>query len=93
MKSCLNFCFNCGRIFHDKMPCSGSSGARQEVTRSLKPWGVWLRAEDDRYPSRSYSPGGWRSGWKPETRLSHPDGVATGGGKMVEVQNSVTREE
>ncbi|XP_062166157.1 uncharacterized protein LOC133872604 [Alnus glutinosa] len=32
-----HFCFNCGRIFHDKMPCSGSSGARQEVTGSLKP--------------------------------------------------------
>jgi len=76
-----HFCFHCGRILHDKMPCSGSQGVRQEGTGALKPWGVWLRAEDDRNPSGSYSLGEWRGGGKSEAKLSHFEGSAPSGGK------------
>jgi len=60
-----HFCFHCGRILHDKMSCSGSQGINQEEKGTPKPWGVWLRAEDNRNPWGSSSSEGWRgsSGW------------------------------
>lgn len=87
-----HFCFTCGKIFHDKMQCSGSQWVRQNEMRSPKPRGVWLRAEDSRFPSGSYSQRGWRSGRQSGRGFSNQDGAISDKGKLVEVQSSVDGE-
>jgi len=87
-----HFCFHCGRILHNKMPCSGSQGVNQEGKGTLKPWGVWLRVEDNRNASGSFSSGGWKGGGKAEVKLSQREGEVPGGGKVVEGRNSNCRE-
>jgi hypothetical protein len=56
-----HFCFNCGRIFHNKEQCSDQKGPSQENDEAPKRWGTWLRAEEVRFTQGKMRPGGGRA--------------------------------
>jgi hypothetical protein len=43
-----HFCFNCGRIFHNKEQCGDNKSPRQRGKEAPKLWGTRLRAEEAR---------------------------------------------
>jgi hypothetical protein len=45
----LQFCYTCERIFHRQNKCMGNGGFRMNGEVPVKPWGVWLLADDFRY--------------------------------------------
>ena len=69
------FCFHCGKILQGDIDCSIKPSHRSE--EGVKPWGVWLRAEEPqkRFGSGtegSYSQdGGWKDDGEP-TRKERP---------------------
>jgi hypothetical protein len=74
------FCYSCGRIYHAGQPCMNKTSHRLNDNDSVKPWGAWLRANDQRTAKEVLPRASWSEISTSMKTISSQDLAATGSG-------------